>query len=215
MCSPCTNHFSNPHHPSSPHSCPLPVVPAACPTSFVNLVSHPHAHKYKANATHKLLTISPSLHPRPSRNQRATAKVTGAFPFALPPARAVQTQTCTAGTSGIQSAESPKIRAAALGLPVLLMALDVLEHADTWIIDACPPESSSTHSVDEPNGTCPWLQTWVPKTHQGLAQAQKRQLSHHCSSRISCMETTSNSSSDLPCSVRNKPSPRRTVSPPV
>jgi len=144
---------------------PLPVVPAACPTDFVNSVSHPHSHKHKTNATHRLLTISPSLHPYPGRDQRASATVTRAFPVALPPARAVQIQTCTAGSSGLQSAGSPKIRTAALVLLVLLMALDVLGHADPRIhMDhRCVSTQVFFHPLWMSPTNLPWLQTWVPK----------------------------------------------------
>ena len=136
MCSPCTHPFPKPHHPSSPHPLSLLLPSPSRPHNICSLALSTLPRTPMHNSTSTIPVTGrrrshphPSLRLRPVRDRRAAVTVTGVFPVGPPPARAVQTRTCTAWASAA-AVESQwrrhKIRAAVLVLLALGMALDVL-----------------------------------------------------------------------------------------
>jgi hypothetical protein len=121
--SPCTNPFPNPHHPLV-HRIRFPALSQSSPQHVLFGFASTRIHTGTSP-----VPLTGRRRPRPLRNRWAPATVTGASPVAPPPARAVRTQTCTAWA---WAAVAPRrwsrhsIQAAGL---VLLMALDMLEHA--------------------------------------------------------------------------------------
>jgi hypothetical protein len=146
---------------------------------------------HKPNAAHKATPISPrsSPHPRPVRDQRVAATVTGESPVVPPPNTGMGS-----GSSGLQSWSHHNIRAA------LLTFLVLLTHRPTY---AYGPSIRVHTSL-----VCGQAQQAPPVVLDlGFLRAlhsHKNDSHHH-----------HHSSNSLRRSVRNKSSPPRAVLPPI
>jgi len=211
MCTPCTSPFPNLHHPSSPHhSCPLPVVPAACPTWLYQPHIAPAYTQVQAQcrslddgdlapAPHCILAFSRSAgssHAHGSTTSRTTTLTSGANTNVRSMGMGNDLRPSNgpgrAGARRLTSAHGPSVRIHPIPLPLTL----------------CVP--------NEPAPDLGFL-----RSSRDVRRSRNDGHYRHCSSsssiRATSTEIASNtsSSSDLPRSARNKSSPPQAVSPPM